>query len=282
MPRSNWSWFSNSRPSTTVVPGQATGESGVSVAGGEQRRRGHRLHARAGREVAGQRVAGVGGGVRGDGEDLAGARPDDDQVGGQGLRRPPRRRRRSARPGRAASARRCPAPGPPTSISLPLVAGVLVGARHRDREARRCRRAAPGRPAAARTARAGRRRRTAASRPPAVSSMTSAVAAPTRPSRATAKRGEGASSRVAVGNTAPGRSKTWARIVSKSGRRRVMTGTNWPAGPPGRRRRSPRPRCPWPPTSAAASAGRSVTCAGSTPTLTTSVGREQRGARRRR
>ena len=31
VPRSNWSWFSNSRPSTTVVPGQATGVSGVSV-----------------------------------------------------------------------------------------------------------------------------------------------------------------------------------------------------------------------------------------------------------
>src|SRR4051794_41819139 len=31
VPRSNWSSFSNSRPSTTVVPGHGTGESGVSV-----------------------------------------------------------------------------------------------------------------------------------------------------------------------------------------------------------------------------------------------------------
>src|SRR3954453_15161407 len=31
VPRSNWSSFSNSRPSTTVVPGQATGEAGVRV-----------------------------------------------------------------------------------------------------------------------------------------------------------------------------------------------------------------------------------------------------------
>src|SRR3712207_9185153 len=31
VPRSNWSAFSNSRPSTTKVPGQATGVCGVSV-----------------------------------------------------------------------------------------------------------------------------------------------------------------------------------------------------------------------------------------------------------
>ena len=31
VPRSNWSSFSNSRPSTVVVPGQGTGLSGVSA-----------------------------------------------------------------------------------------------------------------------------------------------------------------------------------------------------------------------------------------------------------
>src|SRR4051812_37385977 len=31
VPRSNWSSFSNSRPSTTVVPGQTTGVCGVTV-----------------------------------------------------------------------------------------------------------------------------------------------------------------------------------------------------------------------------------------------------------
>ena len=96
------------RPSSR---GRAPGCPGSSGAGGQQRGRRHRLHARAGREVAGEGVAGVGRLVRGDGEDLAGARPDDDQVRRQGLRRRRRRRRRSARPGRAASAAACPASG---------------------------------------------------------------------------------------------------------------------------------------------------------------------------
>ena len=143
-------------------PGRATGVSGVERAGRQQRRGGDRLHARAGRELAGQRVAGVGG--------LVGARR-------RGSRRCPGRTTTrcvgSCWPATAASAAFCtagtsgvcsgvPGSGATAAISRPCVAGGLVGAHDRDGEARRCRRAAPGRPAAARTARAGHRRRSAA------------------------------------------------------------------------------------------------------------------------
>ena len=102
--------------------------------------------------------------------------------------------------------------------------------------------------------------------------MTSAVAAPTRPSSATANRAVGASSRVSVGKTAPGRSKTAARIFSKSGRRSVMTGTNCPSGAASTSATISSAAIPVACPSAAARAGRSVTWALSTPTLTTSVG----------
>ena len=105
-------------------------------AGGEQRGRRHRLHARPGREMAGQRVARVGGRVRGDGQDLPRARPDDDQVGGLVC------------PATAASAAFCTAGHERRLHRLaghrchrrdlpPLVGGVLVGAHDGDREAGR-------------------------------------------------------------------------------------------------------------------------------------------------
>ncbi len=97
------------------------------------------------------------------------------------------------------------------------------------------------------------------------------MAGPTRPSRATAKRELGGSSRVSVGNTAPGRSKTSARMASKSGRRRVMTGTNCPSGAASTSATISSASMPVASDRAAASAGRSVTWAASTPTFTTSV-----------
>ena len=101
--------------------------------------------------------------------------------------------------------------------------------------------------------------------------MTSCVASPTRPSSASPKRELGASSRVLVGKTAPGRSNTWARIASKSGRRSVMTGTNWPSGAAVTSAVISSAETPVAAARPAASAGRSVTWALSTPTLTTSV-----------
>ena len=87
-------------PRPTVVPGQATGVSGRERSPAESSAVAVIVFmARAGRELAGQRVARVGRLVGGDREELAGARADDDQVGGQGLARRRRRRRRSAPPG---------------------------------------------------------------------------------------------------------------------------------------------------------------------------------------
>ena len=218
VPRSNWSSFSNSRPSTTVVPGQGTGVSGVTAPAVSSAVAVIVFMLDPGGKRPAQRVAGVGGLVGGDGEDLPRARAGRRRGAWAASGRRRRRRRRSGSPARSASAaaRRAPAS---TDVDLPaLVGGVLVGADDRTVK--------PGVPVSC-----SWKARWRPERPElvAVGVRGDAVLAAllddlgggrARPGPAGRRRSGtmGASSRVSVGKTAPGRSKTWARIASKSGR----------------------------------------------------------------
>ena len=244
VPRSNWSSFSNSRPSTTVVPGHATGVSGVTAPaessavavivfmldpGGKWPVSALPASAAAFEETA--RISPVPG--RTTTRWVGSVLPGDGGVGRVLHGRDDRRLHRPA------------GHGGDGGDLVPLVGGVLVGARDRDREAGRAGELlleGPLQAGEAQLVAGGVPRRSPSSRLLDDLGRRRADAAQQREREAGATVPAAGST---VGKTAPGRSKTCARIFSKSGRRRVMTGTNWPAlAPSARRRRSRRPRRP--------------------------------------
>ena len=256
--------------------GRRPGCPGVTAPGRQQRRRGDRLHARAGRELAGQRVARVG--------RLVGATPP-------GSRRCRAGRRpgawAAAAPATAASAAFCsagtsgvctgvPGTGSTAATSTPGVAGGLVGADHRDGEA-----GGAGELLLEGALQAGEAELVAGgvARRAVVLGLLDDLGGG-RADPAEQGRGEPRARRQQPGVGREDRAGQVEHLgadrlevgpAQRDDRDELARGGRLDVGDDVLGR-----RCRWRRTAPAASDGRSVTWAVSTPTLTTSVGREQR------